>query len=135
MLPGRGVRAVVEGRAVLAGNAELLRENGIALPGEISRAAEEALRDGCTVIYVAVDGRAAGMLALSDTLRPSAAETIRQVRAIIEKYHPTCELEVDGGIAPKTAPLVVEAGANVLVAGSAVYGKEDIPAAIAALRV
>ena len=80
MLPGRGVRAVVEGRAVLAGNAELLRENGIALPGEISRAAEEALRDGCTVIYVAVDGRAAGMLALSDTLRPSAAETIRQVR-------------------------------------------------------
>ncbi len=80
MLPGRGVRAVVEGRAVLAGNAELLRENEIALPGEISRAAEEALRDGCTVIYVAVDGRAAGMLALSDTLRPSAAETIRQVR-------------------------------------------------------
>ena len=80
MLPGRGVRAVVEGRAVLAGNAELLRENGIALPGEISHAAEEALRDGCTVIYVAVDGRAAGMLALSDTLRPSAAETIRQVR-------------------------------------------------------
>ena len=33
-----------------------------------------------------------------------------------------------------TAPLVVEAGANVLVAGSAVYGKEDIPAAIASLR-
>ena len=65
----------------------------------------------------------------------SQLETIRQVRALIEKYHPTCELEVDGGIAPKTAPLVVEAGANVLVAGSAVYGKEDIPAAIAALRV
>ena len=65
----------------------------------------------------------------------SQLETIRQVRAIIEKYHPTCELEVDGGIAPKTAPLVVEAGANVLVAGSAVYGAEDIPAAIQALRV
>ena len=65
----------------------------------------------------------------------SQLETIRQVRAIIEKYHPTCELEVDGGIAPKTAPLVVEAGANVLVAGSAVYGKEDIPAAISALRI
>ena len=37
--------------------------------------------------------------------------------------------------APKTAPLVVEAGANVLVAGSAVYGAKDIPAAIQALRV
>ena len=54
---------------------------------------------------------------------------------IINKYNPACELEVDGGIAPKTAPLVVEAGANVLVAGSAVYGAADIPAAIQALRV
>ena len=62
-------------------------------------------------------------------------ETIRQVRAIIEKYNPACELEVDGGIAPDTAPLVVNAGANVLVAGSAVYGAKDIPAAIQALRV
>ena len=65
----------------------------------------------------------------------SQLDTIRQVRAIIDRYNPACELEVDGGVAPKTAPLVVEAGANVLVAGSAVYGKEDIPAAIAALRV
>jgi len=61
--------------------------------------------------------------------------TIRRVREIIDKYNPACELEVDGGIAPDTAPLVVEAGANVLVAGSAVYGKADIPAAIQALRV
>ena len=65
----------------------------------------------------------------------SQLDTIRQVRALIEKYNPACELEVDGGIAPKTAPLVVEAGANVLVAGSAVYGAKDIPAAIQALRV
>ena len=61
-------------------------------------------------------------------------ETIRQVRALIQQYNPACELEVDGGISPKTAPLVVEAGANVLVAGSAVYGARDIPAAIAELR-
>ena len=64
----------------------------------------------------------------------SQLETIRQVRAVIEKYNPACELEVDGGIAPSTAPLVVEAGASVLVAGSAVYGARDIPAAIQALR-
>ena len=62
------------------------------------------------------------------------AETVRQVRAIIDRYNPACELEVDGGISPKTAPLAAEAGANVLVAGSAVYGAADIPAAIAALR-
>ena len=64
----------------------------------------------------------------------SQLETIRQVRAIIDQYNPACDLEVDGGISPKTAPLVVEAGANVLVAGSAVYGARDIPAAIAELR-
>ena len=61
-------------------------------------------------------------------------ETIRQVRAIIEKYNPACELEVDGGVSPKTAPLVTQAGANVLVAGSAVYGSADISGAIQALR-
>ena len=64
----------------------------------------------------------------------SQLETIRQARAIIDRYNPACELEVDGGVAPGTAPLVIEAGANVLVAGSAVYGASDIPAAIAALR-
>ena len=61
-------------------------------------------------------------------------ETIRRVRALIQQYNPACELEVDGGISPKTSPLVVEAGANVLVAGSAVYGARDIPAAIAEVR-
>lgn len=65
----------------------------------------------------------------------SQLDTIRQVRAIIDRYHPSCELEVDGGINAKTAPLAVAAGANVLVAGSAVFGKEDISAAIQALRV
>ena len=46
----------------------------------------------------------------------SQLDTIRQVRAIIDRYHPSCELEVDGGINAKTAPLAVAAGANVLVA-------------------
>ena len=64
----------------------------------------------------------------------SQLETIRRVRAIVNQYNPACELEVDGGITPDTAPLVVEAGANVRVAGSAIYGAADIPAAIAALR-
>ena len=61
-------------------------------------------------------------------------DTIRQVRALIDKHNPDCLLQVDGGVNAKTAKLCVEAGANVLVAGSAVYGAQDIPAAIAALR-
>lgn len=61
-------------------------------------------------------------------------DTISQVRELIEKYNPNCLLEVDGGINPETAKKVVAAGANVLVAGSAVYGAPDVELAIAALR-
>ena len=62
-------------------------------------------------------------------------ETIRRVREIIDRYNPSCDLEVDGGINPETARQVVEAGANVLVAGSSVYGAPDIELAIESLRV
>ena len=62
-------------------------------------------------------------------------DTIRRVREIIDRYNPACDLEVDGGINAKTALQVVEAGANVLVAGSSVYGAPDIEQAIQSLRV
>ena len=64
----------------------------------------------------------------------SQLDAIREVRALIDKYNPACELEVDGGVGPANAKAVMEAGATVLVAGSAVYGAEDPAAAIAALR-
>lgn len=59
---------------------------------------------------------------------------IREVRRKIEEKGLQCEVEVDGGINLETAPLVVEAGADVLVAGSSVYGTKDgVAAAIQAL--
>lgn len=81
------------------------------------------------VLVMTVEPGFGGQAFMEDQL-----DTVRKVRSIIEQYNPACELEVDGGIAPKTAPLVTEAGANVLVAGSAVYGAADIPGAIQALR-
>jgi ribulose-phosphate 3-epimerase len=65
----------------------------------------------------------------------SQLPVIRRVRELIDQYNPACDLEVDGGINPVTAKKVVEAGANVLVAGSSVYGAPDIPLAIQSLRV
>jgi ribulose-phosphate 3-epimerase len=60
---------------------------------------------------------------------------IRRVRQMIEQVNPGCDLEVDGGINATTTPLVVEAGANVLVAGSAIFGdREGIAAAMTRLR-
>ena len=64
----------------------------------------------------------------------SQLDTIREVRALIDKYNPSCELEVDGGIGPATAEQVVKAGASVLVAGSAVYGAQDPAEAIKILQ-
>lgn len=61
---------------------------------------------------------------------PEVLPTIRELRAIGYEG----EIEVDGGIAPDTAAAVIEAGATVLVAGSAVFGQKDRAAAIAALR-
>ena len=59
---------------------------------------------------------------------------IAQLHERIAQVNPACELEVDGGIDPETSPLVKQAGANVLVAGSAVFRQSDRAAAIAAIR-
>ena len=59
---------------------------------------------------------------------------VSQIRTWIDEKNPSCELEVDGGVAPGTNLTCIKAGANVLVAGSAVYGAADIPARIAELR-
>lgn len=59
---------------------------------------------------------------------------ISKIRDMINEQGLSCELEVDGGVDPITAPLVIEAGANVLVAGSAVFGKENRNEAIENIR-
>ena len=60
---------------------------------------------------------------------PRVLRKIKRVRQLLDDRNPRCELEVDGGIDPETAPDVVQAGATVLVAGTAVFGDPDGPAA------
>lgn len=78
MIPGRGVSAHAEGRGLLAGNPELLREQGVTLPEE----AGDYLAQGCTVTYLAVDGTYAGYIALSDTIRQESAEMVDALTAL-----------------------------------------------------
>ena len=61
-------------------------------------------------------------------------EKVSALRALIDQRNPGCELEVDGGVDPVTCKTCIDAGANVLVAGSAVYKAADIPARIQELR-
>jgi ribulose-phosphate 3-epimerase len=60
---------------------------------------------------------------------------VKRVRRMIDAINPACDLELDGGIDPETAPLGVAAGANVLVAGTAVFGeRQGVTAAMNKLR-
>ncbi|MNH40633.1 Ribulose-phosphate 3-epimerase [compost metagenome] len=66
---------------------------------------------------------------------PGTMRKIRQIREWANEInHTSLRIEVDGGIAENTAPLVAEAGADVLVAGNAVFGRTDRAAAIQAIR-
>ena len=82
MLPGRGVSAFVNGRKILAGNEGLLSELGIALPDSVSAGAERHRDKGSTVIYVAADGRLAGYIVLSDTVRVESGRMISELTSL-----------------------------------------------------
>jgi heavy metal translocating P-type ATPase len=73
-LQGRGVRATVEGRTVLVGNAALLRESGVTLD-----AATEG--GGRTPVHVAIDGQFSGVIFIADTLRSGAKEALAELKA------------------------------------------------------
>jgi ribulose-phosphate 3-epimerase len=60
---------------------------------------------------------------------PESPERIRQLRELIDKHNPKCELEVDGGITGETGRTSVQAGANVLVAATSVFGDREGPTA------
>ena len=82
LFAGRGVCSKISGNEVLAGNEALLAEHGIGLPEQSRQSAEQAKARGCTVIYLAVDRKAAGWIALADTLRPEAAETVGAIHRL-----------------------------------------------------
>jgi ribulose-phosphate 3-epimerase len=66
---------------------------------------------------------------------PTTLPKIRRVRQMIEQFKSGCDVEVDGGIDAETAPLAAAAGANVLVAGTAIFGEsEGVTAAMTRLR-
>jgi Cu+-exporting ATPase len=78
---GKGIEAEIEGRAVAIGNRALMDQSGIALDGLSSRA-EELAAGGATPIYVMVDSRPAGLIAVADTLKPESREAIAELSAL-----------------------------------------------------
>jgi P-type Cu2+ transporter len=80
-VPGHGAVATVEGRRIAIGNSRLLAREGVSLDGLAVRA-EELAGEGRTVIHVAVDGRPAGLVAIADAPRESAAAAVAALKEI-----------------------------------------------------
>jgi Cu+-exporting ATPase len=81
-LAGLGARGTVEGRAVLVGRAALLADEGMALSAELMAAADAAEAAGQTVVAVGWDGRARGIVTVADSLKPTSAAAVAQLRSL-----------------------------------------------------
>ena len=85
-LTGRGLRAVTNGRTFWIGNQKLMDDAGVKLSEEALQQAQSLQRSGKTLMWVAEDRRAIGILALADTLRREAAPTMRALKKIGVKH-------------------------------------------------
>jgi len=86
-LPGSGVEGVVidadgVGRQVLLGNADLMRERGLAVPEEAKAAVEAAALAGRTAILIGIDGTVSGYFSVADTIKASAPEAVARLRKL-----------------------------------------------------
>jgi heavy metal translocating P-type ATPase len=81
LLAGRGVSALVEGHPFFAGNEALVRDNGLTIPDSLLESAEYLKSEGSTIIYVMDQENVFGLIALSDTIRPDAAEVVKGIAA------------------------------------------------------
>ncbi|MEO6340200.1 MAG: heavy metal translocating P-type ATPase, partial [Caulobacteraceae bacterium] len=77
---GRGVSGKVEGRTVCIGSGAFLRDQGADVSA-LEDQAEALRRDGATVVFVSVDSRAAGLIAIADPIKPSSLEAVRALKA------------------------------------------------------
>jgi heavy metal translocating P-type ATPase len=79
LIPGQGIEAELDGVTLLAGNPKLMQENQVYISAGMEQASAYQQK-GCTIIYVAIDGKPAGFLALSDTLRTDASDMIQKIK-------------------------------------------------------
>ncbi len=78
--PGLGVSATVEGKTVLVGNIRLMQRHSVDLR-DLASAADQARGNGATAVYVAIDGRAAGLLVIADAIKSTTPEAIAKLKA------------------------------------------------------
>nr|WP_299036149.1 heavy metal translocating P-type ATPase [uncultured Pseudokineococcus sp.] len=120
-LDGLGVEGSVEGRAVLVGRPALLADRGLALPEELTAARARAEAKGQTVVAAGWDGVARGLLVVADTVKPTSADAVRQLRAL--GLRPVL---VTGDHEAAARAVAAEVGVEDVVAGVMPAGKVDV---------
>lgn len=116
--------------AAIAATKALGKKAGITLkPGTPAEAILPFIKEVHLVLVMTVEPGFGGQTFMYDQL-----PKIKKIREYIDTVAPGVELEIDGGVDAKTAAFCIEAGAEVLVAGSAVFGKADRAAAIQAIK-
>lgn len=124
------IEAAVHAHRIVQAIHALGKKAGVSLnPATPLSAVEELINDVDLILIMTVNPGYGGQKFI-----PSMVDKVKRLREMIDKKGGHAEIEIDGGIKPDTANLVKEAGADVLVAGSYIYGADDIPAAIKSLR-
>ncbi len=80
-IAGKGVTATVDGHRLALGNRALMEQAGVSV-NPLDKHASEAARRGATAMFVAIDGRPAGLIAVADRLKPGARDTVAELRAL-----------------------------------------------------
>lgn len=124
-IPGGGVRGKVEGQVVLAGRRTLLAESGIQSLDSLD--GEAAKLEGSTLVWLAIDGRAAGLLALADPIKTTAAEAIASLHSLGLKV-----VMLTGDDERTAKRIASQVGIDEVHAGVSPSGKHDEVAKLAA---
>ena len=80
-IPGHGVAGVVDGRSIAAGNLRLMQQRGVNVSG-VELEAQRLAGQGATPIYLEIDGKIAGLIAVADALRPETPEAVEELHAL-----------------------------------------------------
>ena len=120
-LPGLGAAGMVDGREVVVGRQKLLADRGIAVPGALAAQGAAWERAGRTVVLAGWDGQARGGVAVADTVRPSAAGAVAELRRLGLRT-----VLLTGDSEATARAVAAEAGVDEVIAGAMPDGKAEV---------
>ncbi len=117
-MPGEGVKALVDDLPTIAGNLRMMEARGVDA-GDLAQAARRFADEGKTPLFFAQDGRALGVIAVADTVKPTSAAALRELSAMGVRT-----VMLTGDNERTAAAIQREVGADEVVAGVLPEGKE-----------